>query len=180
MEHIARGAEVAVGRCHAQGVCGQGAETGGLIEQGDIDATRVGGMGDDVGIPQPGQAATLGELREHAVVFHLYQGHEVERCGAPGSKKRGGYLFQLVAQPQARPLLFALGREGQVVEAFGVEGVEEVLDVVLQNAEGNGLRPRGKHAQRKERKEKEEGEFTHDGMVRHAGWSWPYRVALQK
>ena len=180
VEQVARRQHTGMKRGDTEGIDRDGTETVGLEQQGDVDAAHIGGTGDDVFISEEREGGAAGEVAQHAVVFHLSQSHQI---GWRGSSRTGydtRQTTQLAPITRGVPMMAALGREIAVLTARGVEGVEQVLDVVLHEAEIPTLGVQQGQTGKAQQQEQGAAQRTiHGDRARHAGWSWLDRAVLQ-
>lgn len=110
-----------------------------MIEQSHIYASLVGGIGDEIlitGIPQEG---TVGEIVNHGVILHLYEGYQVGNgpfCpfSATGDEFLA-YIIDLVPVTLWIPSACAAIAEFEVILQAVVTAVEEIFAIQLYYGE---------------------------------------------
>jgi hypothetical protein len=121
---------------------GKGTEKGTAIEEGDVDAPRVGGIGVDDAVVPVGERRFVREVDENPAVFYLGETDEERQRVSPGGKDGAGKVAELAVVSFPGPVARTGGGKLLVTGVGVVAGVEEVLDVVKDDAVGRFLRPR--------------------------------------
>lgn len=104
-----------------------------MIEQSHIYASLVGGIGDEIlitGIPQEG---TVGEIVNHGVILHLYEGYQVGNSPFRSFSATGdeflSYVVDLVPVTLGIPSACATFAEFEVILQAVVTAVEEIFAI---------------------------------------------------
>lgn len=110
-----------------------------MIEQSHVYASLIGGIGDEIlitGIPQEG---TVGEVVNHGVILHLYEGYQVGNGPFCSFSATGdeflAYIIDLAPVTLGIPSACATFAEFEVILQAVVTAVEEIFAIQLYYGE---------------------------------------------
>ena len=156
VEYVARAEMGLLWVLDADGCGLEGLECSGLVHESDIDAARVGAVGDDVAVASFAQQGAPAEQSHDGVIFDFSEGYDVGGPVGPEAYDLAAEVVKLFPEFILCPSSVTFGKELAIFFSEVVSGVEEVFCVKFAYAEGTLLRLQGGPTEEQAAKQDEE------------------------
>ena len=152
IKDVARVTKMMFARGHAHALRGHHTEELGLIEERRLDAACIGPVGHHIVVAQMAQRTALGEVAQTSVALHLAKPQKDRRSEILAHRRNHlGETVELAPIAARGPGVGAVGKKIPVLEALGMDGVEEILHIPTA-ATQTSLRPCRQSEQKTERR----------------------------